>query len=301
MQCDVCCAQPQEVPKRLLVRRDSALVKPGEERRPEAYFRTSGSFRQLPASGNPSAKSAGSPCGSPLVKSAGSLSGSPLAKSAGSPLGSPSAKSAGSPSRGMIAGARGKLTLNFTCENLKNMDTFFMSDPFIVIEGKGEDGCWEERGRTEVVQDCLSPCFETTYAMELVPSKHQELRFRVFDSDGPELDLDKHDLIGLVETSLVRIVGKNRAACKASVAFPLCDAHGNQVAHAKLGTVGIRAKLHKDGLNHFPHAAGDSDASSDSSDSEGVTVFGFGHLYFAPKMKEARPCSPKPSALNPQP
>lgn len=50
------------------------------------------------------------------------------------------------------------LTLTVSCENLPNADLFTLTDALCVLFEHTRNR-WVERGRTEVIHDCLNPKF----------------------------------------------------------------------------------------------------------------------------------------------
>ena len=119
----------------------------------------------------------------------------------------------------------------FSCHNLKNMDLFSKSDPFVVIDvDLDHDGNWTEIARTEIIDDDLNPTWKTVHRMEYFPLKPTKMRFRVFDCDNrSSSDLAKHDLEGMVHTTLKAIVGKTAVENTHGIVLPLHDESNDPV------------------------------------------------------------------------
>ena len=83
------------------------------------------------------------------------------------------------------------------------------ADPFVVcLQPHPVTKKWREFGRTEVVPNSLNPDFAKQVVLDFHFEETQPLRFAVFDRDAPTDDLQKHDFIGEVETTLGEIVGR---------------------------------------------------------------------------------------------
>ena len=53
-------------------------------------------------------------------------------------------------------GLSNKLQISFKAENLPNMDTMSLSDPFVVMFKKSGN-IWQKLGQTEIIHDTLNP------------------------------------------------------------------------------------------------------------------------------------------------
>jgi len=75
-----------------------------------------------------------------------------------------------------MAAAPTKFRLHIRCNDLLDCDVFSKSDPYAIVMG-GDTGQrpqdFVELGRTEVVQDCLDPVFETAVDVGSRPSDPQ--------------------------------------------------------------------------------------------------------------------------------
>jgi Ca2+-dependent lipid-binding protein len=96
-----------------------------------------------------------------------------------------------------------KVSISVSCRDLKNMDTFSRSDPFVTLYVKDKRNRWREFGRTEQIEDNLNPDFEKHFELEYRFEIVQELRFEVWDDDGH----GHKDSQGFIETTLGRIMG----------------------------------------------------------------------------------------------
>ena len=101
------------------------------------------------------------------------------------------------------------LELSLECAGLDNMDYTSKSDPMVVVQAKDAAGQWRELGRTETVQDSLSPKFATSFTIEYFFERTQWFRFDVYDVDSDSADLSRHDFIGrTTELRLCDIVAR---------------------------------------------------------------------------------------------
>lgn len=105
-----------------------------------------------------------------------------------------------------LDGASGyEIEMFFSCKNLKDMDTFGKSDPFIslsISEGKPTNPpkvTWQ----SEIIKDNLNPTFKKSLVVMYKFEMNQYVRLCVYDDDGN----GKKELIGEVNTTLGNIVG----------------------------------------------------------------------------------------------
>eukprot|EP01048_Picozoa_sp_COSAG05_P008390 COSAG05_NODE_637_length_8173_cov_89.374907_3_plen_177_part_00 len=96
---------------------------------------------------------------------------------------------------GFLADPTADINLSFECDQLRNMDKFSKSDPFVVVYAKDAGG-WRELGRTETVMDTLDPKFTQSFAVQYFFERTQYFRFDVYDQDAQTTDLERHDFIG---------------------------------------------------------------------------------------------------------
>jgi len=109
-----------------------------------------------------------------------------------------------------------KVSLRLSCKNLKNLDTFSKSDPWIIVKLQDNNGHYQNVGKTETINNNLNPEFATTLTVDFFFEKHQKMAFKVLDGDGKEEDASDDDIIGTVETTLGEIVGSGKYESKIS-------------------------------------------------------------------------------------
>ena len=90
----------------------------------------------------------------------------------------------------MDYGARSEVALVLTARNLRNRDLFSKSDPFCIVSVRdgvaardGPEEGFVEVGRTEVINDTLSPEWTQQVKLTYFFEAHQEIRFDVRDAD----------------------------------------------------------------------------------------------------------------------
>lgn len=135
----------------------------------------------------------------PVFSNSGSGSVSPSAPMVTSPMGSGTNTSGGG---GQAIMPTSQIEMTISCRNLLNKDILSKSDPYCLVLMKDS---WQEKffemGRTETIQDNLSPewvkKFIIDYNFEIV----QRIRFEIWD-----LDPDGKDFLGYHETTLAEIV-----------------------------------------------------------------------------------------------
>ncbi|TRY74457.1 hypothetical protein TCAL_12492 [Tigriopus californicus] len=99
-------------------------------------------------------------------------------------------------------GSTPTLEISVACQNLANKDWTSKSDPFCVLyELSGSH--WQEMGRTETIQDCLEPAWQTKF---LVNNSQQLLKFEVYDHDKDSSNLKRQDFLGGLEVPLANLV-----------------------------------------------------------------------------------------------
>ncbi len=72
-----------------------------------------------------------------------------------------------------------RVEIGVCLKNLVCTDLLSESDPCVVLYQRGDDGQWEERGRTEIIQNNPDPDFSTRLNVEFDPEFEDELMFRV--------------------------------------------------------------------------------------------------------------------------
>lgn len=104
-----------------------------------------------------------------------------------------------------------KIEIHVSCNELENKDALSKSDPIVVMylevkhEGKKT---WREYGRTEVIQNTLSPNFTQAIAIDYHFEEYQKLKFQVFDSDSVSNSTKHDDFLGYFEITLGSLVGE---------------------------------------------------------------------------------------------
>jgi len=98
-----------------------------------------------------------------------------------------------------------QVELYLSCRNLKDLDFFGKSDPFVQLYGLTL-GKWSLVGTTETLQDNLNPDFKSTILVDFIFETKQPLRFDVYDYDKGS----KNELIGTVETTVGEIMGAKK-------------------------------------------------------------------------------------------
>merc|ERR1719225_896675 len=97
------------------------------------------------------------------------------------------------------------LELSVRCEDLADMDVLSRSDPVCVLSLQ-QGSAWLELGRTERIQDSLSPSWQKKFVVDYKFEERQRLRFAVYDVDSDSAQLEDHDFLGYVEVNLAEIV-----------------------------------------------------------------------------------------------
>ena len=115
--------------------------------------------------------------------------------------------------------------LSIKCKNLVHLDTFSKSDPLCVIFIH-QNGKWFELARTERIKDTADPAWAKKLQIQYNFETRQEIKFEIYDSDSLKPDLEKHDFLGRVETTLANVVS---SPCKQFVSI-LKDGPKNETA-----------------------------------------------------------------------
>ncbi|KAM9839448.1 copine-3-like isoform 2-T2 [Aulostomus maculatus] len=103
-----------------------------------------------------------------------------------------------------------KVALSISCENLLDMDVFSKSDPMCVLHMSTTGSHWVEVGRTETIQNCLSPKFSKTFVIDYYFEMVQKMRFEVYDIDSEIGSLQDADFLGQLDCTLGQIVSARR-------------------------------------------------------------------------------------------
>jgi len=103
-----------------------------------------------------------------------------------------------------------EVEISVRCEELVNRDLTSKSDPTCVlfVQRSGKPGDWAEFGRTEKIQDSLSPRWGKKFVMDYKFEERQLLKFSIYDIDSSSTNLDSHDFLGDTECSLGEIMAQ---------------------------------------------------------------------------------------------
>ncbi|XP_054893521.1 copine-3-like isoform X2 [Poeciliopsis prolifica] len=103
-----------------------------------------------------------------------------------------------------------KVELTVSCENLLDKDIGSKSDPLCVLLMSSSDSKWYEVGRTEKVQNCLSPKFAKKFVIDYYFEIVQKLKFGIYDIDNKTVDLNDDDFLGELECTLGQVVSSQK-------------------------------------------------------------------------------------------
>ena len=96
-------------------------------------------------------------------------------------------------------GLSNKLQISFAAENLPNMDTMSLSDPFVVFY-KRQGNVWQQLGRTEIIHDNLNPRWVKKIMVDFHFEQQEQFKIEVYDSDDDKTkNLNGQDFIGSLE------------------------------------------------------------------------------------------------------
>jgi len=95
--------------------------------------------------------------------------------------------------------------LSVRCTDLADKDYLSKSDPMCVMFMQ-RNGQWYEVGRTEIIQDNLSPSWAKKFVVDYSFEERQVVKFEVYDSDSQSNNLNHHDFLGRCESTLGSIV-----------------------------------------------------------------------------------------------
>lgn len=123
-----------------------------------------------------------------------------------------------------------KLELTLSCSNLPSLDLVSKSDPCVVFYLQDARGSWRECGRTECIHNESNPLFTRRQLIDYFFEQTQRFRFEVYDFDSDSPDLQRHDFIGQVETTVANIVTRPGRKLKA----PLVDRSGSALKSATI-------------------------------------------------------------------
>ncbi|MED6234097.1 Copine-3, partial [Ataeniobius toweri] len=72
------------------------------------------------------------------------------------------------------------------------------------------DSQWYEAGRTEKVQNCLSPKFAHKFVIDYYFEIVQKLKFGIYDIDNKTIELNDDDFLGELESTLGQVVSSKK-------------------------------------------------------------------------------------------
>ncbi len=78
-----------------------------------------------------------------------------------------------------------RIELYLSCRNLKDLDVFSKSDPYVKVSYKRDftQNKYAVLGRTETVKNNVNPNFSKNFPIDYVFESRQDIRFDVFDDD----------------------------------------------------------------------------------------------------------------------
>uniref|UniRef100_A0A3P9IUJ8 Copine-3 n=1 Tax=Oryzias latipes TaxID=8090 RepID=A0A3P9IUJ8_ORYLA len=103
-----------------------------------------------------------------------------------------------------------KVELSVSCDHLMDKDISSKSDPLCVLMMCGADSQWYEVGRSEQVQNCLSPRFSKKFVIDYFFEVVQKLKFGIYDIDNKTIDLSDDDFLGQLECNLGQVVSSKK-------------------------------------------------------------------------------------------
>jgi Ca2+-dependent lipid-binding protein len=99
-----------------------------------------------------------------------------------------------------------KIEIYLCCRNIKDLDVFTKSDPYVRISYRRDftQKQYSLLGRTETVPNNLNPNFTKTFTLDYIFESRQDIKFDVFDDDSKG---DNDDYLGTVETTVGALMG----------------------------------------------------------------------------------------------
>lgn len=78
-----------------------------------------------------------------------------------------------------------RIELYLSCRNLKDLDVFSKSDPYVKVSYKRDftQNKYAVLGRTETVKNSVNPNFSKNFLIDYVFESRQDIRFDVYDDD----------------------------------------------------------------------------------------------------------------------
>ncbi|XP_049275614.1 copine-8 isoform X1 [Rhipicephalus sanguineus] len=100
-----------------------------------------------------------------------------------------------------------KVEISVSCRKLKQKDLLSKSDPMCVLFIRHyETAPWQEIGRTEMIRDTIDPDFVNKFLVDYYFEERQHLMFKVYDVDSKSVNLEDHDFLGQVTSTLGELV-----------------------------------------------------------------------------------------------
>lgn len=100
-----------------------------------------------------------------------------------------------------------KVEISVSCRKLKQKDLLSKSDPMCVLFMRHyETAPWQEIGRTEMIRDTIDPDFVNKFLVDYYFEERQHLMFKVYDVDSKSVNLEDHDFLGQVTSTLGELV-----------------------------------------------------------------------------------------------
>lgn len=99
------------------------------------------------------------------------------------------------------------ISLNFSCANLPNLDTFTRTDGLLVLY-KQNGTQWQRLGMTEVIMDNLNPAWVKSFDVQYHFERREQFKVEVYDVDDTNNvnNLAGHDFVGSFEFSVHEVV-----------------------------------------------------------------------------------------------
>ncbi|XP_075729129.1 copine-8-like isoform X3 [Rhipicephalus microplus] len=100
-----------------------------------------------------------------------------------------------------------KVEISVACRKLKQKDLLSKSDPMCVLFMQHyETAPWREVGRTEMIRDTIDPDFVNKFLVDYFFEERQHVMFKVYDVDSKSENLEDHDFLGQVTSTLGELV-----------------------------------------------------------------------------------------------
>ncbi|MGH0157488.1 UNVERIFIED_CONTAM: hypothetical protein FKN15_043902 [Acipenser sinensis] len=153
-----------------------------------------------------------------------------------------------------------KVELSVSCDNLLDKDVGSKSDPLCVLLMNTSGTQWFEVGRTEQVQNCLSPQFAKKFVIDYYFELVQKLKFGVYDVDNKTIDLSDDDFLGEIECTVGQIVSSKKLirplvlknqkpAGKGTISITAEEIKDNRVVNFEVEARKLDNKVIKNNLN----------------------------------------------------